>query len=251
VQPIFSKPLTWTLVLLLCHVAAGQQNPNGRLPVMGHAKPYLFLIRDPQVHDDLGLSALQRRVVGTLNDELDSDLWSMRNKSAEHIDATIRKATATAKARLATILTSQQQERLPQIELWTLGTRAFLLDGLPGQLQLSETQLSEIRATINKTQEAINALIERIRSGESGDALRDKGRPLWTQTQKDIAELLTDEQREKWRALLGERIEVSKLGYVKFKAPELHGEGGWINSPSLTLRQLKGKVVALHFYAFG
>jgi hypothetical protein len=251
VQPIFSKPLTWTLVLLLCHVAAGQQNPNGRLPVMGHAKPYLFLIRDPQVHDDLGLSALQRRAVGRLNDELDSDLWSMRNKSAEHIEATIRKATATAKTRLATILTSQQQERLPQIELWTLGTRAFLLDGLPAQLQLSETQLSAIRATVNTTQEAINTLIERIRSGESGDALRDKGRPLWTQTQQDIAELLTDEQREKWRALLGERIEVSKLGYVKFKAPELHGEGGWINSPPLTLRQLKGKVVALHFYAFG
>jgi hypothetical protein len=250
-RPIFSKPLTLTLVLLLCHVAAGQQNPNGRLPVMGHAKPYLFLIRDPQVHDDLGLSALQRRVVGTLNDELDSDLWSMRNKSAEHIDATIRKATATAKTRLASILTTEQQQRLPQIELWTLGTRAFLLDGLPGQLQLSATQLSEIRATINKTQEAINALIERIRSGESGDALRDKGRPLWTQTQQDIAELLTDEQREKWRALLGERIEVSKLGYVKFKAPELHGEGGWINSPPLTLRQLQGKVVALHFYAFG
>ncbi len=250
-QPIFSKPLTLTLVLLMCHVAAGQQNPNGRLPVMGHAKPYLFLIRDPQVHDDLGLSALQRRAVGTLNDELDSDLWSMRNKSAEHIDATIRKATATAKTRLATILTSQQQERLPQIELWTLGTRAFLLDGLPGQLQLSETQLSEIRATVNTTQDAINALIERIRSGESGDALRDEGRPLWNKAQKDIAELLTDEQREKWRALLGERIEVSKLGYVKFKAPELHGEGGWINSPPLTLRQLKGKVVALHFYAFG
>ena len=250
-QPIFSKPLTWTLVLLLCHVAAGQQNPNGRLPVMGHAKPYLFLIRDPQVHDDLGLSALQRRAVGRLNDELDSDLWSMRNKSAEHIEATIRKATATAKTRLATILTSQQQERLPQIELWTLGTRAFLLDSLPGQLQLSETQISEIRATINKTQQAINALIERTRSGESGDALRDKGRPLWTQAQKEIAELLTDEQRAQWRALLGKRIEVSKLGYVRFRAPELHGEGGWINSPPLTLRQLKGKVVALNFYAFG
>ena len=58
-QPIFSKPLTLTLVLLLCHVAAGQQNPNGRLPIMGHPKPYLFLIRDPQVHDDLGLSAIR------------------------------------------------------------------------------------------------------------------------------------------------------------------------------------------------
>jgi hypothetical protein len=43
---------------------------------------------------------------------------------------------------------------------------------------------------------------------------------------------------------------VSKLGRVKFKAPELKGGDSWINSPPLSLRQLKGKVVALHFYAF-
>jgi len=34
-------PLALTLTLLLSHVAAGQQNPNGHLPVAGVAKPGL------------------------------------------------------------------------------------------------------------------------------------------------------------------------------------------------------------------
>jgi hypothetical protein len=251
VKATLSPPLTLTLTLLLSHVAAGQQNPNGHLPVAGVAKPYLFLVRDPLVHDDLRLNAEQRRAIASLNDQLDSDLWSMRNKSAEHVAATVRKATATAKARLASILTRQQQQRLGQIELWTLGTRAFLLDALPDQLQLSETQRGEIRGTINKTQEAINKLVDRIRVGESGESFEDQGRELWAKVQREIAALLSDEQRAQWRALLGKRIDVSKIGYVKFRAPELIGAEDWINSTPLTLRQLKGKVVALHFFAFG
>ena len=43
----------------------------------------------------------------------------------------------------------------------------------------------------------------------------------------------------------------SQLGYVKFKAPELEGKDGWINSDPLTMSQLQGKVVALHFWTFG
>lgn len=136
-------------------------------------------------------------------------------------------------------------------ELWTLGTRVFLRDALPDQLQLSETQRSEIRGTINKTQEAINKLVERIRAGESGESFEDQGRGLWAKVQREIAALLSDGQRAQWRTLLGKRIDVSKIGYVKFRAPELVGAEGWINSTPLTLKQLKGKVVALHFFAFG
>ena len=61
---------------------------------------------------------------------------------------------------------------------------------------------------------------------------------------------LTRRQQQLWIELLGKKIEVSKLGHLRFKAPEFDGQDGWFNSTPLTLRQLKGKVVALHFYAF-
>ena len=88
-------------------------------------------------------------------------------------------------------------------------------------------------------------------SDESGQVLREKGRKLWSQGQEEIFALLSDKQKARWRILLGKKIDLSKLGFVTFKAPEFQSSGKWINSSPMTLKQLKGKVVALHFYAFG
>ena len=50
--------------------------------------------------------------------------------------------------------------------------------------------------------------------------------------------------------MLGPKIDVAKLGRVRFNAPEIAGENVWINSAPLTIEKLKGKVIALHFFAF-
>ena len=38
---------------------------------------------------------------------------------------------------------------------------------------------------------------------------------------------------------------------MKLPAPELKGIGEWINSKPTSLKDLKGKVVVLHFWTFG
>jgi hypothetical protein len=38
---------------------------------------------------------------------------------------------------------------------------------------------------------------------------------------------------------------------MKIAAPEFKGVGEWINSKPLQLKHLRGKVVVLHFWAFG
>jgi hypothetical protein len=38
---------------------------------------------------------------------------------------------------------------------------------------------------------------------------------------------------------------------MRIAAPELRDVTEWVNSPPLQLAKLKGKVVALHFWAFG
>jgi hypothetical protein len=38
---------------------------------------------------------------------------------------------------------------------------------------------------------------------------------------------------------------------MKIKAPEITGIEEWINSKPLELKDLRGKVVALHFWTFG
>jgi hypothetical protein len=38
---------------------------------------------------------------------------------------------------------------------------------------------------------------------------------------------------------------------MKIRAPELKGIDEWINSKPLSMKDLKGKVVVVHFWAFG
>lgn len=51
--------------------------------------------------------------------------------------------------------------------------------------------------------------------------------------------------------LVGPPFDVSQLGMVSFRAPDIASGGTWINSKPLTIKALKGKVVAVHFWTFG
>lgn len=240
----------FVMMFALLHTAIAQQNPNGHLPITTFPKPYLLLIRDPVVHDDLQLSDRQIREISALNDELDASIMSMRNKSAQHVNQTLDKGAATAQSRLASILTPAQQNRLDEIRLWVWGMKSFLREGVAEQLQLVEDQRRQIEEIVTQTQESINGLQKRQQEGESFSVLKKQATQLRTDEQKKILAVITRRQQQKWFAMLGRQIDVAKLGRVKFKAPELIGRI-WINSDPMTMEQLKGKVVALHFYAFG
>jgi hypothetical protein len=145
-------------------------------------------------------------------------------------------------------LTAEQSRRLEQIQWWTLGMRAFFRDDFVEKLSLSDSQRDSIRETVRQAQEAINQL------GQSSDRPRaeveEEARSVRSKEQQAVTSTLNARQQQQWIALLGKRIDVSRLGRVRFKAPELQPTDQWIHSPPLSLRQLKGKVVALHFYAF-
>lgn len=249
--PTTRSGLGLACALLLCSPAAAQQNPNGQLPVTTAPQPYLFLIRDPLVLSDLQISNQQRVAIQALNNELDPILWSMRNKGSEHTEKAMKEATATAKNRLSSILNRNQQQRLGQIELWTIGTKAFLGDELPTRLQLSEAQRQQIRERVTETQQAVAELTKEVQNGGDATSAEKKANKLGADLQREILAKLSDRQQQKWIDLLGPRIDLSALGHVTFKAPDLTEEPDWINSPPLTSDQLHGKVVALHFYAFG
>ncbi|NLX97630.1 MAG: hypothetical protein GXY83_15790 [Rhodopirellula sp.] len=238
-------------LLLPGHAGLAQQNPDGQLPVTSIEQPYLFLVRDPLVYRDLKLNALQREAVDSLNQELDGPLWSMRNRSAQHIADTVQQATETAKMRLSSILSRDQQQRLDQIELWTLGMKAFLRDDFQESLGLGPDQRESAVKVVTDAEQSIVELAEEMQSGEPRESVDKKAKALRTDEQKQLLAILTRSQQQQWAALLGKPIDVGKLGRIRFRAPELHGGQPWINSPQLSLRQLKGKVVALHFYPFG
>lgn len=243
--------MAFVLLLTLGNFAIGQQNPNGQLPVTTAPQPYLFLIRDPLVFNDLRVSPQQREAIRALNDELDPVLWSMRNKGADFVEKAMSESTATARERLESILSRDQQRRLGQIELWTIGTKAFLGNDLPARLQLSDSQRQEVRDAVTETQQAIAELTKQVRDGADAAGAEKKATKLQNDLQREILTKLSDRQKQRWIDLLGPRVDLAALGHVTFEAPELSSEPDWVNSSPLTSHQLHGKVVALHFYAFG
>jgi peroxiredoxin len=242
-------------VTLLClfnaATAFAQQNPDGRLPVAQAAEPYLFLIRDPLVHRELRLTAAQRRAVASLNDRLDGPLWTTRNRQSEEADRIIRRLLDEARTAVAEILTAAQQRRLQQIRLQTLGTRSLLTGEVADGLDLSEDQSTEIREIIEETGQAVKALEKRAQDGEPLSPLEREHKELRRAEHTRILAVLRPAQQNGWAALLGDRADLAELGRVKFLAPELAAEAEWLNSPPLTVEQLRGKVVALHFWTFG
>ena len=73
----------------------------------------------------------------------------------------------------------------------------------------------------------------------------------FTPEQEQILAALDDSQKVKLVELVGKKFDPGSLGRVSFKAPELSSGDRWINSDALTMEDLRGKVVALHFWAFG
>ncbi len=239
------------LMTVLLESAPGQQNPRGELPVTSTPHPYVFLIRDPVVLAELRASPQQREAIAALNAELDPGLWSMRNQGAASMERRMQEMTATARARMAEILNRDQQNRLNQIELWTLGTKAFMGDDLPVRLRLSEDRRQAIRERITLANEAAAELGKQVADGQDRKQAEKKVGHLQADLQRGILKELSETQKQKWIELLGRRVDLSELGQVTFTAPKLHGASEWINSAPLSSDSLRGKVVALHFYAFG
>lgn len=244
---ILSRCLFGGLVCCVAGLLNAQQNPNGRIPVAGMADAYLVLIRDPLVHKELRLSDQQRRAVAALTDELDMTLWTLRNQPAERSGAGFRDLTAKAEARMEPILSRAQAKRLAQIRLSVAGLQVLLRDDIVAKLKLSGDQRTRIETALKEGSAAGDA----ARPSANGRTAAGKSKPSPNDSSTRIAAILTREQLATARELLGPAINGSQLGYVKFKAPEIEGKDGWINSDPLTMSQLKGKVVALHFWTFG
>ena len=95
-------------------------------------------------------------------------------------------------------------------------------------------------------------LQNQLRKGEkSPEKVQDE--IAWAkQTEKDmLKEVLTDEQRSMVTAITGKSFDFSQVKRTYPLAPELDDSGAtWIQGGPLKLEQLRGKVVAVHFYAY-
>lgn len=239
--------------LILSATLAESSEVNGESdPVEIPAVPYitLALIRDPLIRDELKLNKTQVAEMDRAIGEVDGTFWKLRDVPVAECLSQLNSLQEKLRSRMDEHLTVSQRERFDQLVLQRRGWRALVSPEVGKQLELSTDQTARLR-TIFKQMTKEHESLEKKTAEQS---VRAKEQARQKQHQSDaqkFARVLTPRQSETYIKLLGTGFDFSKLKPVGCEAPELPAEHEWINSEPLKLEELKGRVVVLHFWAFG
>ena len=213
--------------------------------------PYLYLLREPAVHDALRLTESQRRRLFQVNDRFDGPLLAMRIAPPEMAQQELARILSGTQSEVETILEREQRKSLDQIQLRLAGVACLQIPAVATRLQLRDEQRRQIDAVVEETQASIRSLYQRAKDGGKREELEKEYAALRLTEKDRILRLLSPRQKSDLASLLGKTFDVSKLGRVAFKAPEIAPSDEWLHSPPLQMADLKGQVVALHFLTFG
>ena len=215
--------------------------------------PGLFLLRDPVVQRELKLTDRQIAAAGALAAEFNDLIWRFRDASVDSEVAMkeARLVNSQLEPRLAELLDAKQRTRLEDIVLQVQGTDALAYSSAAAKLSLTDEQQAKIAKLTAAARETMSKLRAQLGTGKDQAELNRRAATLQTGVQGDVQGVLTKPQRELWIELRGASIDISRLQPLTARAPELRGVTAWINSEPLSLEQLRGKVVVLHFWTFG
>jgi peroxiredoxin len=210
----------------------------------------LALARDPSVHKELSLKPSQTDALQKAIAEVDEPLWQLRDVPVPKCAAQLDALLGTLQQSLKQELTSTQSDRLNQIILQARGWKALAAPDISERLRLSADQVTRLRTALAEATQERESLEKEIASEASAsqEAARAKLRKAET---KRFTDVLTTKQQTEFRNMLGQPFDLSRVTQVGCVAPELRDVTAWINSEPLTLAQLRGRVVVVHFWAFG
>lgn len=214
---------------------------------------YWSLIHDQAVLADLKLTATQLAAWRKMLDPLDVSFFPYRGKSADEAAAALIERTAQAKAQAAKILTPPQLQRLEKLQVRLEGTEALLRDEIATKIKLTEAQRADVKKLIADTRAAQAKVNSEVVAAKLDDAAARKELERLNKAEWDgILKIVDKEQQSRWSGLMAGDFDPAKLGQTKFKTPDLiAGPGQWVNGQPLTSQQLRGRVVVVHYFAFG
>lgn len=212
----------------------------------------LQMIRDDAVHEDLGLDDDQiSSLIATLP-EIDIAWFRSRNDSPESQRSTIEDATSTLRACLEKNLAPDQLKRLAELECQALGTRMVLRPDIAERFGVTDDQRSAFLKIAMETDRKVTRINQQAASGALDAKTGSRQVAAAQKSEREqFVKVLTSQQIERLPTLTGKPFNFSKVRRTYPLAPELVSEGvSWIQGGPISLAGLRGKVVALHFYAF-
>lgn len=236
---LFSTQVNWGRTLW---AKSRQDEPAAKdLPFL--ASPLVSLVRDPGVQQELAVTDAQRPRIETATSKVDLPLFLLRDVPPSQGADKYHQLVGQLEADLRQILQPDQYQRLSELVIRAQGFPALIQPKNAQELQLEPQQTQKIQAVLEGTQRDLQQAMAAGKNHELA-AINERAR-------KRIEETLTSGQRQRLAKLVGQPFDLSKVRQVACAAPELKKIERWHNTGALSMEQLKGKVVALHFYAFG
>lgn len=189
------------------------------------------LVRSDVVQQELKLDAAQRKAIGKLVADVDYPLFLLRDLPAEVRRERIEKLADQIEMTIGEALPAPARQRLFEIVLRAHSWPALLAPQQAAALELSEQQIATIREILAESAKA--------------------SQKLPATAEERIMALLSDRQKSELTRLAGAQFDFTSVPQIACRAPELRDVADWLNTQPLTLASLRGRVVALHFFAFG
>jgi thiol-disulfide isomerase/thioredoxin len=251
-------PLVAPLIFATAIVAQAAENPGKRpagapdsaaaAATADVANPIVQLSLDPFVQKELQLSELQTAALAAIYRKVEPRLWLLRDVSQGPHAEEKAKLLNAMESDLASLLEPPQLDRLRQISVRARGWSGITIGHAAAQLQLTPMQVQQIGNITAHTAEELKRIVS---TGELTAARNDAVTQARTAEGTAIQKLLSPAQQQTLVQLVGKPYDLSTVRPLTFAAPELAQVDAWINSPPLKMGELKGKVVAFHFWASG
>jgi Spy/CpxP family protein refolding chaperone len=161
--------------------------------------PPLFLLQQKDVQKELKLSSDQVAKVKEAFDKQKQEAQALRELQGDARQERVRELMRADHKTMHEILQTDQQKRLRQIMLQEQGAPAFAHPRVARELNISDDQERKIEDILDTAGRKMRAL---YRNGQA-DSARQQAEDLDKQTTTSILDVLTPEQRMKWKQMVG------------------------------------------------
>ncbi len=211
----------------------------------------LRLVHAPEVHQEL---ALNQRQIDSLEkfffDEVDGDWFRSRILPADQQTKIMSGLEAKLRQWLAKQASDEQVQRLQELEYHSLGIRMLLRPEVAKQLKLEPSQQAQFLKLAQATNDAVNAAQLASQKGDIPESIKSAALAAAQAEKAALSSVLRAEQQQAANKLIGKPFDTAALQRIYPMAPEFVPVEYWLNSKPLQLKELRGKVVLVHFYAF-
>jgi peroxiredoxin len=212
--------------------------------------PTILLLRDAAVRKELAVTAEQAASLDNLFRQHNRLLLAIRDVGPTGADDTAKPALKEIGAALKEILSTEQRLRLQGLVLQAQGYDSLLRKDVSAKLKLTPEQKQQLAEISTDFREQAQALQRSAGAGSAENLQADLAR-LQADRHKRVVAQLDAQQQARYGELLGKPFDFALVRSSPADAPEFEGVEAWLNSEPLTMQALRGRVVVIHFFAFG